>query len=66
MASDRRGNHMHRSIQDAMTPNPTAIEAGTPAQEAARTMKSEDVVPAGGQHGRVGERLWAVAEDYGR
>ena len=33
---------MH-SIRDAMTENPTTVEPGTPAQEAARTMKSEDV-----------------------
>jgi CBS domain-containing protein len=34
---------MHKSIQEAMTPNPTTIEATTKAQEAARIMKSEDV-----------------------
>jgi CBS domain-containing protein len=34
---------MHRTIQEAMTPNPTAIEPSTPAREAARIMKSEDV-----------------------
>jgi CBS domain-containing protein len=34
---------MHNSIQEAMTPNPTTIEATTKAQEAARIMKSEDV-----------------------
>jgi CBS domain-containing protein len=34
---------MHKSIQEAMTPNPTTIEATTTAQEAARIMKSEDV-----------------------
>ena len=34
---------MHKSIQEAMTPNPTTIKATTAAQEAARTMKSEDV-----------------------
>jgi CBS domain-containing protein len=33
---------MH-SIRDAMTENPTTVEPGTPAQEAARMMKSEDV-----------------------
>jgi CBS domain-containing protein len=34
---------MHKSIQEAMTPNPTTIEATTTAQEAAKIMKSEDV-----------------------
>ena len=34
---------MHKSIQEAMTPNPTTVEPTTTAQEAARTMKSEDV-----------------------
>ena len=34
---------MHKSIQDAMTSNPTTIEPTTTAQEAARTMKSENV-----------------------
>ena len=35
-------HHTH-SIREAMTPNPTTVEPGTPAQEAARLMKSEDV-----------------------
>jgi CBS domain-containing protein len=34
---------MHQSIQEAMTPNPTTVEPGTTATEAARIMKSEDV-----------------------
>ena len=34
---------MHESIREAMTSNPTTVEPGTTAQEAARTMKSEDV-----------------------
>jgi CBS domain-containing protein len=34
---------MHKSIQEAMTPNPTTIEPSTPAQEAARKLKAEDV-----------------------
>jgi CBS domain-containing protein len=34
---------MHKSIQEAMTPNPTTIESTTTAPEAARIMKSEDV-----------------------
>lgn len=34
---------MHRSIQEAMTPDPTAVEPSTSAQEAARIMQSEDV-----------------------
>ena len=36
---------MHTSIQDAMTSNPTTIEPGTTAREAAKLMKSEDVGP---------------------
>ncbi|MBA3348120.1 MAG: CBS domain-containing protein [Actinobacteria bacterium] len=35
-------SHTH-SISEAMTSNPTTVEPGTSAQEAARTMKSEDV-----------------------
>lgn len=34
---------MHRSIREAMTPDPTNVEPGTTAQEAAQIMKSEDV-----------------------
>jgi CBS domain-containing protein len=34
---------MHQSIREAMTPNPATIEPGTSAQDAARTMKTEDV-----------------------
>jgi CBS domain-containing protein len=34
---------MHKSIQEAMTPNPTTIEQRAPAREAARIMKTEDV-----------------------
>ena len=34
---------MHKSIQEAMTANPTAVGPDTSAQEAARQMKSEDV-----------------------
>jgi CBS domain-containing protein len=34
---------MHKSIQEAMTSKPTTVEPTTTAQEAARTMKSEDV-----------------------
>jgi CBS domain-containing protein len=34
---------MHHTIQDAMTSNPTTISSDTTIQEAARTMKSEDV-----------------------
>ena len=34
---------MHQSIREAMTSNPTTIEPGTTAAEAARLMKSEDV-----------------------
>jgi CBS domain-containing protein len=35
--------HMHKSIQEAMTSNPTTIAPTTPAQEAARKLKAEDV-----------------------
>ncbi|HXH87877.1 MAG TPA: CBS domain-containing protein [Gaiellaceae bacterium] len=34
--------HTH-TIQDTMTSSPTTIDSGTTAQDAARTMKSEDV-----------------------
>jgi CBS domain-containing protein len=34
---------MHKSIQEAMTSNPTTIEPSTSAREAARLLKSEDV-----------------------
>ena len=34
---------MHKSIQEAMTSNPTTIEPATSAREAARLLKSEDV-----------------------
>ncbi|MBA2384950.1 MAG: CBS domain-containing protein [Actinobacteria bacterium] len=34
---------MHQTIRDAMTSNPTTIQATTTAQEAAQKMKSEDV-----------------------
>ena len=34
---------MHKTIQDAMTSNPTTIEPGTPAREAAKLMKTEDI-----------------------
>lgn len=34
---------MHKSIQEAMTSNPTTIEPSTSAREAAQTLKSEDV-----------------------
>jgi len=33
----------HHTVQEAMTPNPTAITPDTTAQEAARLMKTEDV-----------------------
>ena len=39
-----KGVHMgHHTVQEAMTPNPTAITPETTAQEAAQLMKSEDV-----------------------
>jgi CBS domain-containing protein len=34
---------MHKSIQEAMTPNPTTVEPTTTAEEAARIIKSEDI-----------------------
>ena len=34
---------MHKSIQEAMTPNPRTVEPTTTAQEAATLMKSEDI-----------------------
>ena len=34
---------MDKSIQEAMSPNPTSVEATTTAQEAAQIMKSEDI-----------------------
>ena len=34
---------MHKSIQEAMTSSPTTVEPTTTVQEAARTMKAEDV-----------------------
>jgi CBS domain-containing protein len=36
---------MHKSIQEAMTPNPTTVEPTSTVQEAARIMKSEDIGP---------------------
>ena len=35
--------HETRAIREVMTPDPTTVEPGTSAQEAARRMKSEDV-----------------------
>jgi CBS domain-containing protein len=35
--------HETRAIREVMTPDPTTVEPGTSAQEAARKMKSEDV-----------------------
>jgi CBS domain-containing protein len=51
---------MHKSIQDVMTSNPTTVEPGTPAQEAARLMKTEDtgIIPI-----VDGERLVGVITD---
>ena len=34
---------MHHTVRDAMTANPTTVEPGTTAAEAAQTMKSENV-----------------------
>jgi CBS domain-containing protein len=51
---------MHKSIQDVMTSDPTTVEPGTPAQEAARLMKTEDtgIIPI-----VDGERLVGVITD---
>lgn len=35
--------HETRAIREVMTPDPTTVEPGTSAQDAARKMKSEDV-----------------------
>ncbi len=51
---------MPQSIREAMTSNPTTIEAGTTVAEAARTMKSEDV---GSLPIVEGERLVGVVTD---
>ena len=51
---------MHKSIQDAMTTNPTTIGTSTTVEEAARTMKSEDV---GSLPIIEGERLVGVVTD---
>ena len=51
---------MHQSIREAMTPSPTTVEPGTTAQDAARTMKSEDV---GSLPIVEGERLVGVVTD---
>lgn len=51
---------MHKSIQDVMTSNPATVEPTTPAQEAARLMRTEDtgIVPI-----VEGERLVGVITD---
>jgi len=51
---------MHHSVKDAMTSNPTAVEARTTVQEAARKMQSEDV---GSLPIVEGERLIAIVTD---
>jgi CBS domain-containing protein len=51
---------MHQSIRDAMTSNPTTVEPSTTVQEAARTMKSEDV---GSLPIVEGDRLVGVVTD---
>jgi CBS domain-containing protein len=50
----------HHTVQEVMTPNPTAITPDTPAREAARIMKDEDtgVLPI-----VEGERLVGVITD---
>ena len=51
---------MHKSIQDVMTSNPATVEPSTPAEEAARLMKTEDtgIVPI-----VEGDRLVGVVTD---
>lgn len=51
---------MHDSIREAMTSNPTTVEPGTTVEEAARTMKSEDV---GSLPIVEGDRLVGVVTD---
>lgn len=51
---------MHDSIRETMTPNPTTVEPGTTVEEAARTMKSEDV---GSLPIVEGDRLVGVVTD---
>ena len=51
---------MHQNIREAMTPNPTTVESGTTAAEAARTMKTEDV---GSLPIVEGDRLIGVVTD---
>lgn len=51
---------MHQTIRDAMTSNPTTVEPSTTAQEAARTMKSEEV---GSLPIVEGDRLVGVVTD---
>jgi len=51
---------MHHSVKDAMTSNPTTVEARTTVQEAARKMQSEDV---GSLPIVEGERLIAIVTD---
>jgi len=51
---------MHQSIREAMTPNPTTVEPGTTAQDAARIMTSEDI---GSLPIVEGDRLVGVVTD---
>lgn len=51
---------MHHSVKDAMTSNPTTVEARTTVEEAARKMQSEDV---GSLPIVEGERLIAIVTD---
>ena len=51
---------MHQSIREAMTSNPATIEPETSAQDAARTMKTEDV---GSLPIVEGDRLVGVVTD---
>ena len=51
---------MHQNIRDAMTANPTTVEPGTTAAEAARAMKTENV---GSLPIVEGDRLIGVVTD---
>jgi CBS domain-containing protein len=51
---------MHETIRDAMTPDPTTVEPGTTAAEAARAMKTENV---GSLPIVEGDRLVGVVTD---
>jgi CBS domain-containing protein len=55
-----RGGRMAKTIREIMTANPTTVESSTPAVEAARTMRDEDVglLPI-----TEGDQLWGTITD---